>query len=57
MSLPYTYLQSEVDDFCQSWDEALQREERRHSEDSHRDNPRVSRSAVSVDNPVWVKMR
>ena len=50
-------LQSEVDDFCQSWDEALQREERRQSEDSHRDNSRISRSAVTVDNPVWQKMR
>ena len=50
-------LQSEVDDFCQSWDEALQREERRQSEDSHKDNSRISRSAVTADNPVWQKMR
>ncbi|DBA90771.1 hypothetical protein WJX77_003879 [Trebouxia sp. C0004] len=52
-----TYLQSEVDDFCQDWDEALQLEERRQSDASHRDVTKKSRRAVTQDNPVWQAIR
>ncbi|KAL3145212.1 hypothetical protein ABBQ32_000961 [Trebouxia sp. C0010 RCD-2024] len=52
-----TYLQSEVDDFCQDWDEALQLEERRQSDASRKDATRQSRSAVTQDNPVWQAIR
>ncbi|KAL0030972.1 hypothetical protein WJX79_005631 [Trebouxia sp. C0005] len=52
-----TYLQSEVDDFCQDWDEALQLEERRQSDASHRDVTKKSRRAVTQENPVWQAIR
>ncbi|KAK9823693.1 hypothetical protein WJX72_004670 [[Myrmecia] bisecta] len=57
MAFP-SYLQSAVDDFCIEWDESLQAEERKRSQQSRMaSNPETAKPPVSQDNPVWQAIR